>query len=622
MTGTVGKVFREFGLTVVISVLLSLFVSFTLTPMLSSRFFKAEAEGGGRGPWGLFTRTFDRGFGWLEQRYEGALAWALHHRWLPPAVAAVLLAAAIALVPLGYIQNEFLPAMDTGAFNVLVELPPGSSLLATDQTLRQIETRLREIPEVEHYLSTSGIAQPGQSQDYATDSTARFGNIIVGLEDQHHRKRKLDAVMGDARQRLRDIPDATITVQSASPTGSSTAPVQVRIRGTDDAAVISLANQVEEIVRQTPGAADVDTDWKPGSPEARFVPARLFSPEVGVTAHDAGQTLSALTQGIVASQLREPGQREADIRVQAKSPYERDFDVLKAVPIAGTQNGQPVMVSLSQVTEIEMGTGPSELRRYNRGRTITVTASLADGYVLSQVTEPIGKAIDSQIRARGLIPPGYSVEFGGDAEEQASNFGQIGVALGLSILLVYMLLAALYESFIMPFSVLFALPVALVGAFFGLAITHNTLNLLSLIGLIVLMALVGKNGILLVDYTNHLRGQGLSRYDALCKAGPTRMRPIFMTSFAMMLGMMPLAVGLEAGSELYRAMATEIIGGMASSTLLSLLVVPCMYTYFDDLSLALGKLVRWRPSWRETPSPPPPSAPSDTPAQPPQPVAG
>jgi HAE1 family hydrophobic/amphiphilic exporter-1 len=256
-----------------------------------------------------------------------------------------------------------------------------------------------------------------------------------------------------------------------------------------------------------------------------------------------------------------------------------------------------VTVSLDQVATIEPGTGPAALKRYNRARTITITANVADGYVLSQVTDPIQKAIDSQIRNAGQIPPGYYVELGGDTENQAKNFGQVEAALGLSIVLIYMLLSALYEGLLLPFTVLFALPVALVGALGGLAITHNTLNLISLIGLVVLMALVGKNGILLVDYTNTLRAQGLTRHDALLRAGPTRMRPIFMTSSAMILGMLPLALGLEPGSELYTAMATEIIGGMATSTLLSLIVVPCMYTYFDDLQHLLGRVVKWRPTW-------------------------
>jgi HAE1 family hydrophobic/amphiphilic exporter-1 len=605
MTGTIGHIFKEFGLTVVVSVLLSLFVSFTLTPMLSSRFMQVkptgEQETGSRNPWDVFAGAFNRGFGWLERRYRAILAWALAHRWLPPLVAVGLLAGAIALVPLGFVRSEYLPQIDNGVISVLVELPPGSSLLATDQTLRMIEEQLADIPEVDRYMSTSGIQQPGQSADWATDATARFGNVNVGLVDTHHRHRKINEVMEDLRQRVKDIPDAKITAEVASTTGSSAAPVQVRIRGQEDAIVANLATQVEKIVRETPGAVDVDNDWKTGNPEARLVPNRLFSPQVGVTANDAGQVLAAMTQGVVASKLREPGQREADIRVMAQAPYDAELSAAKAVPIVGSQNGQPVTVSLNQVVQVEIGTGPTDLKRYNRARTVTITANVAPGYVLNQVTEPIERAVNQQIRTAGLIPPGYFVELGGDAASQASSFAQILFALGLSVLLVYMLLSALYESLILPFAVLFALPVALVGALGGLAITHQTLNLISMIGLIVLMALVGKNGILLVDFTNNLRAEGLSRRDALLKAGPTRMRPIFMTSSAMILGMMPLALGAEAGSELYTAMAIEIIGGMATSTLLSLVVVPCMYTYFDDLQHLLGQVVTWRP-WRRPPS--------------------
>src|SRR4051794_1909849 len=232
MTGTTGQVFREFGLTVVVSVLLSLFVSFTLTPMLSSRFM--SAPGGGehsRNPWDLFSRGFDHAFGWLERGYEAVLGWALSHRWLPPLVATGLLAGAIALVPLGYVRSEYLPQVDNGVITVLVELPPGSSLLATDQTLRLIEAQLDQIPEVDHYMSTSGIQQPGQSADWSTAPTARSGTVTAGRAAPPPPPRRISAVMEDLRQHVQTVPDAKITVQIASTTGSPASPVQVRVRG-------------------------------------------------------------------------------------------------------------------------------------------------------------------------------------------------------------------------------------------------------------------------------------------------------------------------------------------------------------------------------------------------------
>jgi HAE1 family hydrophobic/amphiphilic exporter-1 len=217
------------------------------------------------------------------------------------------------------------------------------------------------------------------------------------------------------------------------------------------------------------------------------------------------------------------------------------------------------------------------------------------------VTGPLQSALDD-FRAEGAIPTGYAVQLGGEAEDQAEAFGNLGLALGLSVVLEYMLLAALYESMILPFATMFALPMAIVGAFAALALTGNTLNILSVIGVIVLMGLVGKNGILLIDLTNALRQRGLARGEALRRAGPTRLRPIVMTTMALVFGLLPLASGLEEGSELYTGLATVIIGGMLSSTLLSLVVVPCMYTYFDDLQALLLRLARWRPA-RPRPEP-------------------
>jgi HAE1 family hydrophobic/amphiphilic exporter-1 len=236
------------------------------------------------------------------------------------------------------------------------------------------------------------------------------------------------------------------------------------------------------------------------------------------------------------------------------------------------------------------------------------------------VTRPLQTAI-SRLQTQGAVPPGYAVQLGGQAEDQAESFGSLGMALGLSILLEYMLLAALYESLVLPFATMISLPVAIVGAFVALAVTHNTLNLLSMIGVIVLMGLVGKNGILLVDYTNTLRREGLSRGDALRRAGPTRLRPIVMTTTALVAGLMPLAAKLEEGSEIYGAMAIVIIGGMLSSTVLSLLVVPCMYTYFDDFQNLIGRLWRWRPSLprrRPKAAPAPGPAPAAGGAKPPR----
>jgi HAE1 family hydrophobic/amphiphilic exporter-1 len=253
--------------------------------------------------------------------------------------------------------------------------------------------------------------------------------------------------------------------------------------------------------------------------------------------------------------------------------------------------------------------------RRNRQRLVTIGAGLAPGVPLNDVSRPVQQAITA-MQADGTIPLGYTVSLGGQSEQQAKAFSNLILALGLSVVLEYMLLAALYESMILPFATMFALPLAVVGAFLGLAVTGNTLNLLSMIGVIVLMGLVGKNGILLIDYTNTLRQQGHPRSVALREAGETRLRPIVMTTVALVAGLMPLALGLEEGSETYKGMAAVIIGGMLSSTLLSLLVVPCMYTYFDDLQNLIIAIWLWRPFRSRKQVAPPPPAETAGPAHP------
>jgi hydrophobic/amphiphilic exporter-1 (mainly G- bacteria), HAE1 family len=262
--------------------------------------------------------------------------------------------------------------------------------------------------------------------------------------------------------------------------------------------------------------------------------------------------------------------------------------------MTATRGGQSATINVGQVTKSSAVNGPTSVDRRNRQRLVTIAGGLAGGVPLNDVTRPLQASI-AAMQADGTIPAGYNVSMGGQSEQQTKAFVNLILALALSVVLEYMLLAALYESMILPFATMFALPLAVIGAFAGLAATGNTLNLLSMIGVIVLMGLVGKNGILLIDYANTLRQRGLSRTAALREAGETRLRPILMTTVALVAGLMPLALGLEEGSETYKGMASVIIGGMLSSTLLSLLVVPCMYTYFDDLQRGVIWLWHWRP---------------------------
>jgi HAE1 family hydrophobic/amphiphilic exporter-1 len=595
MSGTVGQFFRQFGLVIVAATLMSLFISFTLTPLLASRWLKSGGHGPGGGPWGAVVNWYEAKFEGLTRGYARALDWVLRHRWLPPAIALLSLVLAFSMLPLRMIRFEFIPQTDNGFFFVTVELPPGSSLTATDRVLRMVERRLAPIHEIDNYVSVSGVVLSGGGTSSASITAAneRFGRIGVTLVDRHHRERSQAQVIEQVTQDTQDIPGATVRTRVYS--GTSTGePVQVRVTGENRTTLQELAARVEQIVRDTPGTRDISKSTEDADPELRLVPDRRRLADAGLTTQQVALAVRTTLDGTVVTKLRPEGEDEIDVRLIADPATRADLQEVGSLPLTGVRDGVPTALYLSQVTDPRLVSGPTSSNRRNRERVITIGAGLVGTTPLNDVTGPIQRAI-SQMQAEGAIPAGYSVEMGGDAEEQRKSFSSLLMALGLAILLEYMLMAALYESMIMPFARMFALPVAIVGAFVALAVSGNTLNMLSLIGLIMLMGLVGKNGVLLIDYTNRLRQEGLGRHEALLRSCPTRLRPILMTTAAMVFGMMPLAAKLEEGSELYASMATVIVGGMLSSTVLSLLVVPCMYTYFDDLEALLGRLVSWRP---------------------------
>jgi HAE1 family hydrophobic/amphiphilic exporter-1 len=591
MSGTVGSFFRQFGLVITAATLISLFISFTLTPLLASRWLQPGGLDEGDGRWQRASRAFERLMDRLRRRYERALGWALRHRRVAPLVAVAMLVFSCALIPLGFVKGEFIPQSDNGYLIVTIETPPGSSLEATEQAIRAVEERLAVIPEIQYYLSTSGTG--GMNSNGLSSRNARFGRVQIVLVDLHHRSRSISEIADEISAETRAIPDATIRASLTGGSGGTT-PVQVLVTGESPQEVESLAARVEEMVRAVPGTRDVTNSGSRANPETRLVPDRDRLSDFGVSAQQVALALRTSVEGQVVTELRPEGVPEVDVRLIAEDATRDSLISLGGLPVVGTRRGAPVTVTMSQLTNIEQVAGPATIDRRNRQTVITIGSGLVGNTPLSEVTGPVQRGID-QMRARGEILSGYNVEFGGQAADQAEAFGQLLLALGLSIILEYMLLAALYESMVLPFATMFALPLAIIGALIALAVTGNTLNLLSMIGVVVLMGLVGKNGILLVDYTNSLRRAGRPRNDALRQAGGARLRPILMTTMALVFGMMPLAAKLEEGSEIYVGMATVIIGGMLSSTVLSLLVVPCMYTYFDDFQVRLMNLRHWRP---------------------------
>ena len=603
MQGNVGKLFREFGLTIAAATLLSLLVSFTLVPMLASRLLKAHDEDAHqRGFAGAWERGFDR----LARLYRVLLGWALHHRPMVVASAAALLVLSFLPLPLNLIGQEYAPNEDDGQFSINTQMPPGTSLAANSAAMAKVEQALFNLPEVDSFTTTVGQAG---SRAGGGD---RNGTIAVQLVEKSHRSRSVFDVMQDVRRAGADIPGMTVRSSVASPLigGGGGSPINVRVLGNSQQAINQVADQVEQVLRDTPGTVDVFNNADAAQPEIRAVLNRQRMADLGVNASQVGNALRTAIGGTTVTQLQVEGQSAIDITVVASEDLRNDLTTLGSIPIpvgnaagggttsatgsasASSAAGAPVStVRLDQVAELKRVAAPTSIQRSARQRQVALSAGLVDRSVGDAARD-----IRAQL-ARIPVPAGTSFRWVGQVDQLDQARVALLSALAISVLLIYMLLVALYESWLDPLAIMFSLPVALTGAFGALLLTGNTFNLFSMIGMIMLMGLVAKNGILLVDYTKTLRARGLDRLGALLEAGPTRLRPIIMTTCAMVFSMIPLELKMEEGAETRAPIAVVLIGGLVTSMLLTLVLVPVMYTYLDDLghlpALARARVPQW-----------------------------
>ncbi len=592
--GMVGRIFSEFGMTVVVSTLLSLFVSFTLTPMLAAKWSRLTHES----PASRVGRVILRFESWQEQlgtAYQRILTWALGHRKSVLAVSAGLLLASFALIPLGAIGTEFMTDSDRGEFAVNLDMPLGTTIEKTDQAIKEVERIVAGMPEVKRYLATIGK----QQSQWKNADQANLGQVQIKLTPKRTRKRSTQAIMQAIKEQAAAIPGLKTSFNTISMWGSANvAPLQIEIMGPDLKEVAAFSEKVADILAETRGTVDVTSSWEEGKPEVKIEVDRDKIARMGLTLAEVGLAARTAIEGDLPTKYQE-GDSDFDIRVVLnKESRSRAQDVGSITLL--NHYGQPVR--LSQVASVTFGKGPSEIQRKDRERLITVAANLSGQVPLGQVTA----AAEKQINAIG-IPSGIRVFYGGDTENMRDMFHDMSIALGLAVLFIYIIMVSLFESYIHPFTIMFSLPVALVGALAGLALTNTTLNMFSLIGIIMLMGLVTKNAILLVDFTNTLRSRGHAMRDALLEAGKVRLRPIVMTTATMVFGMMPLALALGAGSEMRQGMAVVVIGGLISSTLLTLVLVPVVYTYVDGLKARVPVLFRrvvWaaRLPWKERPA--------------------
>ena len=572
MSGIVGRFFYQFGITVAVSVLVSLFVAFTLTPMLASRWLRPQDEDlsneGNILRRGLF--FFNQFFDKMSKRYRSAIAWSLAHRRMTLVFALGLFA--FSFVLMRFLGSEFFPESDQSEFTVGVNASPGTSLDQTAAICERIETVLRKRPEVTTLLTTIG----------AGNDPITKGNILVKLLKKAERKKGIKQIMAEVRRDLRDLPGANLSILVSQGPGGGTKPVVMSVRGEDLSKLEQLGDKVERIVRTTPGAVDVENSLETSKPEIRIRIDREKASDLGLNVGLIAASIRALVDGAVATQYAEGGE-QYDVRVQLRKEDRTSLENVGNLTIKSskdTRDLQKIIVPISYVASVKQGSGPSKINRYDRQREIRIDANTS-GRTLGEVLAGIQK------QTAGIsLEPGYSIGVTGSGEMQAESFQNILISLVLGIVFVYIVLAAQFENFWYPFSIMLALPMSLIGAVIALLVFGSAISIISLIGIIMLMGLVTKNGILLVDYTGVLRDRGMKRTEALVEAGATRLRPILMTTFAMIFGMVPIAFSVSEGSEFRSPMGQAVIGGLVTSTLLTLFVVPVVYSLIDDFSLA------------------------------------
>ncbi len=581
MRGIIGRFFYQFGLTVAWAVLVSLFVSFTLTPMLSA-WWGVDPHKGSEHKGNFITRpisAFNRWFDRQAGRYRRVIAWALGHRKSTLAMAGLAFVFAMMLFPL--IGGGFMPDSDNSEFVVTFETPEGSSLAYTSAKAQQLIGAVRKFEGVDYAYTTIGSGATG---------TVNGGQIYVKLASPKERERSMDELMVLARQDLTQIYGTTVSVLDAGGMGGPQAPLQVEVRGPDMVELQRISDQIMAEVKKIPGIVDISSSLGERRPEFRIDVNRDLANEVGLDIGQIAATVRPFLAGQTATRWEDPGGEEREVVVQV-DPLERQSpENLAAMPVATSRyssEGAAIMVRLGDVAHIERGTAPSQINRKNLQRIASVGANTAPELSIAEASAAIRERV-GQIE----IPPGYSIQLGGETEQLEQTMGYVAETLLLAVILIFLILASQFESLTQPFAIMMTFPLSLVGVLLALMVTNDTLNIMSMIGVIMLMGLVTKNAILLVDNANERRSHGVDRRTALIEAGAVRLRPIIMTTAAMIFGMLPIALALGEGGGFRAPMARAVIGGLITSTLLTLVVIPVVYTYLDDIgSWVRGKLV-------------------------------
>ncbi|QLA79974.1 efflux RND transporter permease subunit [Acidovorax sp. JMULE5] len=596
MGGIIGKFFHEFGITIVAAVMISMFVSFTLDPMLSSIWHdpSIHAHGQKTVPVTFYDKTIGRVTGWfdratdaLAEGYQRILRWSLVHKLTTMAIALAIFVLSIFMVPL--LGTEFVPKADFSETSLNFYTPVGSSLEATEAKAQQVEGILREMPEVRYTLATINTGS-AQGKIYA--------NIYVRLVDRKDRSRSVDQMSDVLRERLKTVPGITITHVGLLDAVGGNKQVEFSLQGPDLQELERLTKVVTEKIRDIPGLVDLDTSAKPNKPVIALEVKRDVASDLGLSVAPMAASLRTLVAGTTVGNWRAPDDQTYDVNVRLAPEARTQPADLERLPFAlAATDGTTRIVRLNQVASVTESTGANQINRRDLTREVAVNANVAKRSA-GEVSNDIKKALESV-----TFPPGYRYQFSGSTKNMAESFGYAISALAMAIIFIYMILASQFKSFLQPLALMTSLPLTLIGVVLALLMFRSTLSMFSIIGVVMLMGLVTKNAILLVDFAIRAReehvndeGQtvpGLPRSDALLLAARVRLRPILMTTLAMIFGMVPLAFALSEGSEQRAPMGQAVIGGVITSSLLTLVVVPVVYCYMDDLAQwALRKMGR------------------------------
>ena len=575
MTGLVGQFFKSFALTIAFAVSISLLVAFTLDPMLSSRFVRfIPKEERTRTAFGRFLERWGAFYDGIDRRYHQLLAWAIEHPWKIVATAAAVFFASMST--LGIIGTEFVPQEDRGEFVVNIEVPPGTSFEQAVAYVADVERTVKQMPEVRQMFSTVGV-----------EGNPLKAAVRVKAGKKHERERGLMALKDDVRGRLKAIPLLKMTV--ADPEfmqgAPSEAPLNVFVRGDDMEALTRLNEEIVAKVKAVPGAVDVDSSLETGQPEMAANVNRELAADLGFDVGSVAMQLRGMVEGIVPTRLREDD-KEYDIRVRLAPEFRNDFDAIARTPLYSPTGA---VVRTRDIVRLDPEVGPTSIDREARRRQAKIGIELADR-ALGDVTNDV-----AGVMAGIQLPANFEWGFAGDVEMMQESAAAMGLALLLAVAFIYIVLASQFESFLEPFLIMISLPLALVGALLAILLTGKNLGMPAMIGVVMLMGLVTKNAILLVDLTNQYVREGLNVREAILKAGPIRLRPILMTTIAMILGMLPSAMSQGEGSEFRAPISIATIGGLITSTLLTLVVVPVSY-------LLLARIVERVRVWRAQPS--------------------